>query len=88
MKKKANKKKNISIPKRRKQASNLERPEEMIRVLENRLELHRFVVQTLDQYDFHWGSSDQELSFFQSFFSLLYELILKRFFHPNYDSFL
>ena len=60
----------------------------LMSVLTNRLELHRFVIEALERFDFHWTTSDEDLSFFQSFFNLLEALILRRFFHPDYDTFL
>ena len=33
-------------------------------VLENRLALHRFVIYALEHFDFHWTTSDEDLSFF------------------------
>ena len=38
--------------------------EHITSVLENRRALHRFVMNALEQFDFHWTTSDEDLSFF------------------------
>lgn len=57
------------------------------RVLKLRAELHNYMVQTLKGCDLSWESDLLTISFFNSFFKLLQELMVRQFFHPDYDDF-
>lgn len=57
-------------------------------VLQNRHELHSFVVAALDNLDYHWNSSDATLTFFVAFLRMIELLILRGFFNQKYDKFL
>ena len=57
------------------------------RVLKLRADLHNYMVQTLRACDLSWESDLQTISFFNSFFKLLQELMVRQFFHPDYDHF-
>lgn len=57
------------------------------RVLRLRSELHNYMVKTLRECDLSWESDLLSISFFNSFFKLLQELMVRQFFHPDYDDF-
>ena len=57
-------------------------------LLKTRFALHTYIIQVLDELDFHWNSDAETLGFFISFFRLLERLILRKFFNPNYNKFI
>lgn len=57
------------------------------RVLKLRTDLHNYIAGTLRACDLSWETDEEVIGFFKSFFKLLRELMIRSFFHPNYDDF-
>ena len=58
------------------------------RVLRLRSSLHNYIVQTLQDCRLSWDSEDKQISFYNYFFELMRELVVRFFFHPDYDNFM